>query len=226
MLTAADNERIVLTVLAQRYGLPLDRVARGEARVVELPVAAGKVQAYAYHGGVVAGAAREHLAVVREELAGDPAGAMTAVRRIASRLGGRSIAVVNRTGVDIPSPAVPVAVTDADDPRLPAWVRGYFTGTAWVVTGDDNGKVLSTAVLKRYDDRLREISVGTEDAARGRGLARAVVAAAARAVLAEGRAVLYNHELGNVASARVAESVGLHELGVLHAVVLDGAQRR
>src|SRR5262245_2792767 len=131
MLTAADNERIVLTVLAQRYGLPLDRVARGETRVVELPDAASKVQAYAYHGGVIAGTGRDNLAVVREELAGDPSETMAAMERIASRLGGRPIAVVNRTGVEIAAPAVPVAVTDADDPRLPAWVRGYFTGTAW-----------------------------------------------------------------------------------------------
>jgi predicted GNAT family acetyltransferase len=48
-----------------------------------------------------------------------------------------------------------------------------------------------------------------------------VVAAAARAVLAEGRAVLYNHAPENHASARVAESVGLHELGRYHAVVPD-----
>jgi hypothetical protein len=48
-----------------------------------------------------------------------------------------------------------------------------------------------------------------------------VVAAAARSVLAEGRAVLYNHAVDNDASARVAESVGLHELGTYHAVVPD-----
>jgi hypothetical protein len=84
-------------------------------------------------------------------------------------------------------------VLDTTDPRLPEWVIGHFSGEAWVVLGDD-GQVLSTAVLKRYDDRLREISVGTAEAARGRGLAKAVTAAAARAVLAEGRAVLYNHD--------------------------------
>jgi hypothetical protein len=71
-------------------------------------------------------------------------------------------------------------VLDTTDPRLPEWVIGHFSGEAWVVLGDD-GQVLSTAVLKRYDDRLREISVGTAEAARGRGLAKAVTAAAARA---------------------------------------------
>jgi len=85
----------------------------------------------------------------------------------------------------------------------------------------DDDRVLSTAVLKRYDDRLREISVGTAEEARGRGLAKAVTAAAARAVLAEGRAVLYNHDADNHTSARVAESIGLHEFGRCHAVVTD-----
>jgi hypothetical protein len=40
-------------------------------------------------------------------------------------------------------------------------------------------------------------------------------------VLAEGRAVLYNHDPENHASAQVAEAVGLHEFGRCHAVVLD-----
>ena len=51
------------------------------------------------------------------------------------------------------------------------------------------------------------------------GLAKAVTAAAARAVLAEGRAVLYNHDAENHTSARVAEAVGLHKFGRCHAVV-------
>lgn len=225
MLTASENERIVLDVLGRRYELPLDQVTPGVTRVVELPGAAANVQAYAYRGGVVAGANRERLPVVREEFADGAGGTRAAVARIAERLGGRPLAVMNRTGVAIRAPEAPVSVTDAADPRLPEWVRGHFTGSAWVVV-DGDGKVLSTAVLKRYDDRIREISVGTDEAARGRGLARAVVAAAARAVLAEGRAVLYNHELDNTASGKVAESVGLHEFGVLHAVLFDSADRR
>src|SRR6266542_1932221 len=150
MLAPVDNEAVVLTVLSDRFRLPLDRLA---------------------------------------------------------------------TGVVIPAPVVEVTVLDASDPRLPQWVHGHFTGKAWVVM--EGGEVLSTAVLKRYDERLREISVGTAPSARGRGLARAVVAAAARFVLAEDRAVLYNHAVDNDVSARVAESVGLHELGTYHAVVPD-----
>lgn len=224
-LTAAANERVVLQVLGERYGLPLDRVAEGETRVVELPSPTANVQAYAFNGGLVAGARPELVELVRDEMTGGPAGARAAMGRIAAHLGGRPLAVANRTGVAIPPPVVHVEVTDAADPRLPDWVRGYFTGAAWVVA-DADGRVLSTAVLKRYDERLREISVGTDEAARGRGLARAVVAAAARAVLAEGRAVLYNHEVDNTASARVAESIGLHELGILHTVLYEGSRER
>jgi hypothetical protein len=40
-------------------------------------------------------------------------------------------------------------------------------------------------------------------------------------VLAEGRAVLYNHDTSNHTSARVAEAVGLHEFGRCHAVVTE-----
>jgi hypothetical protein len=224
-LTAAANERVVLDVLSERYGLPLDHVAAGETRVVELPSPTANVQAFAFNGGIIAGARPELVELVRAEMTGGPSGARAAMGRIAAHLGGRPLAVANRTGVTISPPAVRVEVTDAADPRLPEWVRGYFTGAAWVVA-DDDGRVLSTAVLKRYDDRLREISVGTDGAARGRGLARAVVAAAARAVLAEGRAVLYNHEIDNTASARVAESVGLHELGILHTVLYEGSRER
>jgi RimJ/RimL family protein N-acetyltransferase len=145
---------------------------------------------------------------------------LRALERAATELHGHLFSGVARTGVAIPPPAVEVTVLDATDPRLPAWVLGHFTGEAWVVL-DEHGEVLSTAVLKRYDPRLREISVGTAERARGRGLARSVVAAAARHVLSEGRAVLYNHAPDNLASAKVAESVGLHEFGRYHAIVPD-----
>ena len=149
-----------------------------------------------------------------------PASLGAALAAVAGAAGGQHFSWVARTGVAIPAPAVEVTVLDATDPRLPEWVIGHFSGEAWVVL-DTDGQVLSTAVLKRYDDRLREISVGTSEA-RGRGLAKAVTAAAARAVLAEGRAVLYNHDASNHTSARVAEAVGLHEFGRCHAVVSGG----
>lgn len=217
MLSAAENEAVVLRVLAERYGLPPELPDPGTVTVVEAPHPRLILRALERAGGAVVGVAPEwaHLARGRFK---DPALLAGDLRAAAGELGGHLFCGVARTGVDVPEPAEPVTVIDASDPRLPSWVLGHFVGEAWVVL-DGNGSVLSTAVLKRYDPRLREISVGTVPRARGRGLARSVVAAAARAVLAEGRAVLYNHAVDNAASARVAAAVGLHELVRYYGVV-------
>ena len=53
----------------------------------------------------------------------------------------------------------------------------------------------------------------TELAARGRGLARRLVAQAARRVLEEGAVPTYLHETANVASARVADAAGFPDRG-------------
>jgi hypothetical protein len=217
MLAPPDNETIVLAVMADRFSLPMERLERGRVVVTEVPGASLPLRAFARGGGVVVAAAPPYVDLARRELT-TPATARAGLEALARRLGARVFTGVARTGVDIAAPEAPVTVIDATDPRLPSWVHGHFTGEAWVVL-DDAGGVLSTAVLKRYDDRLREIAVGTTEAARGRGLAKAVVAAAARAVLAEGRAVLYNHDEDNLASARVAEAVGLRELGRFSNVV-------
>lgn len=98
----------------------------------------------------------------------------------------------------------------SDDPLLPDWLRP-FGGEALVVT-DDEG-YLAGVGLKRHLDSGWEISVGTEPRGRGRGLARRLVATAARRVLDEGRAVLYLHEVDNHASAAAAVAAGLPDLG-------------
>jgi hypothetical protein len=217
MLDLVDNEAVVLAVLGDRYRLPVDRLTPGRVAVAEAAQAGMPVRALARGGGAVVAVAPTWSGLLGEHL-DDPASLGPALDAVADAAGGQHWSWVARTGVAIPPPSAEVTVLDATDPRLPEWVIGHFSGEAWVVLGDD-GQVLSTAVLKRYDDRLREISVGTAEAARGRGLAKAVTAAAARAVLAEGRAVLYNHDPGNHTSARVAEAVGLHEFGRCHAVV-------
>jgi len=219
MLAPVDNQTIVLAVLGDRYRMPVERLLPGELVVAEVPHPSMPARALTRQGGAVVAVVPQWSGLLRKHLDG-PAGVVPGLQAVAAAAGGHFFSGVARTGVAIPPPAVEVTVLDAADPRLPDWVIGHFSGEAWVVLGDD-GEVLSTAVLKRYDDRLREISVGTAEAARGKGLAKAVVAAAARAVLAEGRAVLYNHEPGNHASARVAEAVGLQELARYHAVVAD-----
>jgi GNAT acetyltransferase len=218
MLAPVDNEAVVMAVLAERYGLPMDRLVPGEVAVAVVQHPSLPVRAFSRQGGAVLAVAPEHADVLRRYLT-SPASLLPALQQAAAELRGHLFSGVARTGVAIPPPEAEVTVLDAADPRLPDWVIGHFTGEAWVVL--DDGKVLSTAVLKRYDDRIREISVGTSERARGRGLARSVVSAAARSVLSEGRAVLYNHAPDNLASAKVAEAVGLHEFGRYHAIVPD-----
>jgi L-amino acid N-acyltransferase YncA len=219
MLDLVDNEAVVLAVLGDRYRLPTERLAPGQVAVAEAAQPGMPVRALDRKGGAVIAVAPAWSGLLQERLDG-AASLETALDEVAGVVGGQHFSWVARTGVAIAAPSAEVIVLDTTDPRLPEWVIGHFSGEAWVVL-DDDGQVLSTAVLKRYDDRLREISVGTADAARGRGLAKAVTAAAARAVLAEGRAVLYNHDASNHSSARVAEAVGLHEFGRCHAVVTD-----
>jgi RimJ/RimL family protein N-acetyltransferase len=224
MLDLVDNEAVVLAVFGDRYGLPVERLTPGQVAVAEAAHPGMPARALVRGGGAVVAVAPTFSGVLRRELDG-PGSVDRALEAVAEAAAGRHYSWVARTGVAIPPPSAEVTVIDTSDPRLPDWVVGHFAGVAWVALEDD-GQVLSTAVLKRYDDRLREISVGTSEAARGRGLAKAVTAAAARAVLAEGRAVLYNHDPDNHTSARVAEAVGLHEFGRCHAVVTaDGPQR-
>lgn len=99
----------------------------------------------------------------------------------------------------------------ADDPRVPPWLRP-FGGEVLVVFGDDGACVAGLGV-KRHDDLGREVAVATEDAWRGRGLARALVARAARRILADGGVPIYLHGPANVASARVAEVSGFPDRG-------------
>jgi FR47-like protein len=217
VVTASENERTVLEVLAGRFAVPLERLEPGRVTLVAVPHASAAVRVFAHDGGVLVLARQEHAGLAGR-LVGDPAVVETGLAGLAEATGGRLVGVIARTGLEVPAPEAEVTLTTARDGRLPDWVRGHFTGPAWVVLSPD-GRVLSTAVLKDYDQRLREISVGTEEEARGRGLARSVVRAAARGVLAQGRAVLYLHDIGNDASAAVAEAAGLHEVARLVSVV-------
>ena len=100
---------------------------------------------------------------------------------------------------------------DVADPALPDWLRP-FGGQALVVL-DDDGRYLAGVGLKRHDDAGWEIAVGTEPEARGRGLARRLVAQAARAVLARGAIPTYLHDPDNIASAQVATAAGFPDRG-------------
>jgi GNAT superfamily N-acetyltransferase len=100
---------------------------------------------------------------------------------------------------------------DTASPRLPGWLRP-FGGQALVVF-DDHGQYLAGVGIKRHDELGHEISVGTEPQARGQGLARRLVAQAARRILDQGRIPTYLHTFDNGASSRVAAAAGFPDLG-------------
>lgn len=98
----------------------------------------------------------------------------------------------------------------ADDSDVPAWLRP-FGGHVLVVRED--GKYVAGLGIKRHDELGMEVAVATEEAWRGRGLARALVARAAAAILRAGGVPIYLHGRGNAASARVAETAGFPDRG-------------
>jgi len=100
----------------------------------------------------------------------------------------------------------------AEDPSVPEWLH-VFGGEVLVARDPDSGDYLAGVGLKRHDRYGRELAVGTAPAARGRGLARRLVAQAARRILDEGAVPTYQHDPANVASARVAEAAGFPDRG-------------
>ncbi len=101
---------------------------------------------------------------------------------------------------------------DAADDSVPEWLRPF--GHEVLLARDPNtGEYLAGVGLKHHDRYGREIAVGTEPAARGKGLARRLVAQAARRVHDEGAVATYQHDPANIASARVAEAAGFPDRG-------------
>jgi len=74
---------------------------------------------------------------------------------------------------------------------------------------DEHGQILSRAGIRQESAFVWEIGVRTEvEALRGRGLAKTVVTAATKGVLAAGCVPLYVHSATNVSSERVALALG------------------
>jgi GNAT superfamily N-acetyltransferase len=101
----------------------------------------------------------------------------------------------------------------ADHPGVPDWLRPFGGELLVAFDDDDDGRYLAGVGLKRHDEHGHEIAVGTDEAARGRGLARRLVAQAARHLLARGIVPTYLHDPANIASARVASAAGLPDRG-------------
>ncbi len=98
-----------------------------------------------------------------------------------------------------------------DDPRVPAWLRP-FNGDV-LIAWDDEGNYGAGVGRKQHDRYGHEISVGTEESIRGRGLGRRLVATAARRIIADGAVPTYLHDPSNFASAKVADASGFPDLG-------------
>ena len=97
-----------------------------------------------------------------------------------------------------------------DDPRVPPWLHP-FGGDVLVALEDD--RYAAGVGIKNHDAWGQELAVATEGAARGRGLARRLVAQAARRVVDEGAVATYLHAPDNVGSARVADAAGFPDRG-------------
>lgn len=100
----------------------------------------------------------------------------------------------------------------ARDPGVAGWLRA-FDGDVLLARDPDDGTYLAGVGIKRHDRYGHELAVGTAPAARGRGLARRLVAQAARRVLDEGAVPTYQHDPRNAASARVADAAGFPDRG-------------
>jgi GNAT superfamily N-acetyltransferase len=98
-----------------------------------------------------------------------------------------------------------------DDGRVPPWLS-VFNGEV-LVHLDEDGRYGAGVGRKRHDDWGQELSVATEEHLRGRGLARRLVAQAARRVADEGAVATYLHAISNTASAHVAEASGFPDTG-------------
>lgn len=99
---------------------------------------------------------------------------------------------------------------EADDPRLPDWLRPFNGGILATFDGND---YMAGVGLKRHNELAREISVGTDPEYRGQGLASQLVAQAAARIIAEGAVPIYQHGDPNLASAKVAEAAGFPDRG-------------
>jgi GNAT superfamily N-acetyltransferase len=98
-----------------------------------------------------------------------------------------------------------------DDPIVPAWLAP-FRGEALLAL-DEDGAYAGGVGIKRHDATGHELSVVTDAAHRGQGLARRLVATAARHHLSDVPLLTYLHDSANTGSARVADAVGFPDRG-------------
>ena len=99
---------------------------------------------------------------------------------------------------------------EVNDVRVPDWLKP-FGGE--VLMAFEDGAYVAGVGRKIHDEFGHELAVVTEDAAQGKGLARRLVAQAARRVLDDGAVPTYLHADSNVRSAKVAVAAGFPDVG-------------
>lgn len=127
------------------------------------------------------------------------------------RPGGQIGRGVFRFAVDAPDIGPVGEWVPAADLRVPAWLRPF--GGEVLIVFDDDGDYCAGLGIKRHDELGQEVAVATEEAWRGRGLARVLVARASARILRSGGVPIYLHGRANEASARVADAAGFPDLG-------------
>ena len=148
-----------------------------------------------------------HLDAARALANGSPDRLLTGLPAVIGRPGAVVYRGVFRWSVE-PAPLKDAGVwVPADDPAVPDWLR-VFGGEVLLALAPGSGGYLAGVGIKRHDRYGREISVGTTPEARGRGLARRLVAQAARRIVNDGAVATYVHDPANLASARVADAAG------------------
>lgn len=160
---------------------------------------------------VVAPVAAAAQKAAADGLAGEDAalGVVRALPDLLGRAGGVGRGVLRWTTSPAPLPDAGVWVP-VDDPRVPDWLTPFGGEVLLALDGD---RYVAGVGLKQHDPYSHELAVVTEERARGRGLARRLVAQAARRVLDEGLVPTYHHAPDNHASARVADASGFPDLG-------------
>lgn len=108
-------------------------------------------------------------------------------------------------------------------PGVPEWLQPFPDPVLAVF--DEQGAFLAGLGIKPHTAAGQELAVGTEERARGRGLARRLVAQGAREVLGRGAIPLYVHHPENLPSARAAEGAGFPDLGWRMLVVATAPER-
>ena len=111
-----------------------------------------------------------------------------------------------------------------DDRRVPPWLLPF--GGEVLMAFDESGSYVAGVGIKVHDEFGHELAVVTEEAAEGRGLARRLVAQAARKVLEDGAVPTYLHADSNVRSAKVAVAAGFPDVGWRILGVSAGGGRR